>query len=137
MKTFSYSDVKHSPTVPLLFLTVEKIECENFDFVLLLLSSFLFFFIKHNSKSTRCIQTICTILCIYNNLFCTGEPCLVTIGELCIQTRNTTTFRYNILCVLRGHSQFFATSYVIMMFESDPPLPTSVTRNPNIFLVTP
>ena len=40
-KALSYSYVKYSSRVPLLLLTVEKIERENFDFVLfLLLSSF-------------------------------------------------------------------------------------------------
>ena len=40
MKALSYSYVKYSPRVPLLLLTVKKIERENFDFVLLLSSSF-------------------------------------------------------------------------------------------------
>ena len=34
MKTLTYSYVKYSLRVPLLLLTVEKIEHENFDFVL-------------------------------------------------------------------------------------------------------
>ena len=37
MKALSYSYVKYSPRVPLLRLTVKKIERESFDFVLLLL----------------------------------------------------------------------------------------------------
>ena len=63
MKTLSYSNVKYSPRVPLLLLTVEEIERENIDFidvvvvVLLLLS---FFSIKHKLKSIHHIQMICT-----------------------------------------------------------------------------
>ena len=41
MKTLCYSYVKYRPRVPWLLLRVEKIERENFDFVLLLLSFFL------------------------------------------------------------------------------------------------
>ena len=51
MKALSYSYVKYSPRFSLLLLTIEKIERENFDFVLLsfflsflLLSFFLSFF---------------------------------------------------------------------------------------------
>ena len=39
----SYSKVKYTPKVLLILLTVEKIARENFDFVHLLLSSFLLF----------------------------------------------------------------------------------------------
>ena len=35
MKALSYSDIKHTPKVPLILLTVEKIKHEYFDFVLL------------------------------------------------------------------------------------------------------
>ena len=48
MKALSYSYVKYSLRVPLLLLTVKKIEVENFDFVdvlLLLSSSSAFFFL--------------------------------------------------------------------------------------------
>ena len=48
----------YSSKVPLLLLTVEKIECENFDFALFLLS--FFFSMMHNSKSLQCIWTIRT-----------------------------------------------------------------------------
>ena len=48
MKTFSWSYVKYSPRVPLLLLTVEKIESENSILFFLFLS---FFSIKHNSKA--------------------------------------------------------------------------------------
>ena len=44
MKTLSYSKVKYTPGVSLILRTVEKVEHENFDFLLLLLllsSSFL------------------------------------------------------------------------------------------------
>ena len=48
MKTFSYSNVKYTPRVPFILLIVKKIECENFDFVLFLLSfSFLSSFPSH------------------------------------------------------------------------------------------
>ena len=40
MKTFSYSNAKHTPRVTLILLTVDKIEGEIFDFVL---SVFVFF----------------------------------------------------------------------------------------------
>ena len=40
MKTLSYSYVKHSPSVAILLLTVEKIKCEKFYYVFLLTSSF-------------------------------------------------------------------------------------------------
>ena len=46
MKTFTYSYVKYSPRVPLVLLTVEKIERKNFDFVLL---SFIFFLLFHHA----------------------------------------------------------------------------------------
>ena len=60
MKTFSYFYVKYRPRVPLLLLTVEKIQCKNFDFVIVVpLSSFLFF-IMHNSKSILLLRTIQT-----------------------------------------------------------------------------
>ena len=51
-ETFSYFDVKYTPRVPSILLTVKKIGCENFDFVL--------FSITHNSKSVWHIQMICT-----------------------------------------------------------------------------
>ena len=62
MKAVSYSYVKYSPRVRLLLSTVEKIEHENLNFVLLL-SSFFFLFLlsfyslTHNSKRIRRIQT--------------------------------------------------------------------------------
>ena len=43
MKTLSYSYVKYAPRVPLIILTVEKIESENFD----LFFFFLFFSLMH------------------------------------------------------------------------------------------
>ena len=36
MKTLSYCNVKYTPRVPLILFRVKKVECENFDFVLLL-----------------------------------------------------------------------------------------------------
>ena len=54
-KTLSYSKVKHIPRVPLILLTVEKIEGENFDF----LSSF-FFLTNNNPITVPSIQIICT-----------------------------------------------------------------------------
>ena len=39
MKNLSYSNVKYTPRVPLILLTVEKIECENFNLVLLSFST--------------------------------------------------------------------------------------------------
>ena len=51
MRTLSYSNVRYTHRVPLILLTVNKIECENFNFVLLLCcSSSFFFFLIHNSK---------------------------------------------------------------------------------------
>ena len=46
-----HSYVKNSPRAELIFLTLEKIECKNFDLVLLcfLLLSF-FFYLKHKLK---------------------------------------------------------------------------------------
>ena len=50
MKTLAYSSAKSTLTVPLILLTVEKIECDISDFVLL--SFFLSFFsFMHNSKT--------------------------------------------------------------------------------------
>ena len=46
MKTLSYSKVKYTSRVSLILMTVEKIEHENFDFVLFLLSFFLSFFLS-------------------------------------------------------------------------------------------
>ena len=43
MKALSYSYVKRSSRVPLLLLTVRKIESENFDFVLVIILLFLLF----------------------------------------------------------------------------------------------
>ena len=58
MKTRSYSSVIDTAKIPLILLTVEKIESENFDFVLLFLSSFFSFTL--NSKTVRRIRMICT-----------------------------------------------------------------------------
>ena len=42
MKIVSYSKIKHTPRVPLILVTVEKIERENFDLFFFLSSFFLF-----------------------------------------------------------------------------------------------
>ena len=49
-KTTSYSNVKYSPRAPLILLTVEKIEHENFDFVFLVSFLVFFFYFKHISE---------------------------------------------------------------------------------------
>ena len=49
MKSHNYSTVKYTPKVPLILLIVEKIACENFNFVLLL-SFFLVLSLMHNCK---------------------------------------------------------------------------------------
>ena len=57
MKTLSYSSVKYTLKVPLIFLIVKKIERKIFDFVLF----FNFFFsITHNSRSIQHMRTIST-----------------------------------------------------------------------------
>ena len=63
MKTLSYSKIKYTPRVPLILITVEKIEHQIFDFIFLLsfflsFFFFLFFFLSltHKSKSIRRIR---------------------------------------------------------------------------------
>ena len=47
MKTLSYSYVKYTTRVPLLVLTVEKIDYENFDFVVVVVVLLSFFLFHH------------------------------------------------------------------------------------------
>ena len=59
-ETLSEFYVKFIPRVPVIFLSVEKIECEHFDFVFfplfyVLLLVLLPYFLPHNSKTMRCI----------------------------------------------------------------------------------
>ena len=97
MKTLSYFNLKHSPRVPLVSFTVEKIRRENFYFVL----SF-FFSIIHNSKSIWRIQTILTLnerSTIEDLPFVDESWMRAKIIKLWPQTHIAVAFIYGILCV--------------------------------------
>ena len=55
-ETLRYSNVKYTPRISLVLLTVKKIERE----ISLVLSSLFFLSLMHNSKTVKHIQTICT-----------------------------------------------------------------------------
>ena len=59
MKILSYSNVRYTPGVPLILLTLERVKYENFDFGLFSFSV-CFFSFMHNLKSVLHIQMICT-----------------------------------------------------------------------------
>ena len=59
MKTLSYSNIKNTSKAPLILVTIKKIKCESFDFVLLL-SSFFLLFSHAYLNGIQYIQMICT-----------------------------------------------------------------------------
>ena len=103
MKTISYCNVKYARRLPLLLLTVENIECENFDFVLL--SSFIpFFSFMHNSNTVQCIHKICTPndCSTIRDFPFLGQSCMqAKISKLWLQPCIMVSFLCNILCVLK------------------------------------
>ena len=105
MKTLSYSYVKYSPRVPWLLLTVEKIEHENFDFVLL--SFFLLSSLP--SSITQKVYEVYEWSTHQMNallseifLFLVRPACQLRL--LWPKTCVVVAFLYAILCVIRGGS---------------------------------
>ena len=105
MKALSHSYVKYSPRVPLVLFTVEKIECENFDFV---------FSLIHNWKSVLRIWTSytpndCTTIRDFPFFGYSFMP--AKIEELWLQTHITVAFLHVILCVITCTTQKLKVTY--------------------------
>ena len=107
MKTLSYSNMKHTTRVPLILLTVEKIERENLDFVLL---SFLFHsFSLHIAQQLHVYGTACvyersawqtTTLLSEIFFFLVRAACKLRWVNMHVSKRMPQFFLYAILCII-------------------------------------
>ena len=114
MKTFSYSNVKYTLRVLLILLTVEKIERENFHFVVLLLS---FLSCITQKLYMQRIRVICTPnkCSTVRDLFL-GCSCMwAKIGKLWLQTRVAVSFAYAVCACL--HTQLENFIKVVLPME--------------------
>ena len=101
-KSSAISNVKYTPRVPLIFLTMEKIKCENFDFVVVFFSVF-FSFPSCITQKLHSIykQSAHQITAVLSEIFLSLVSGMqAKISELWLQTLIAGSFRDDILSVL-------------------------------------